>query len=277
MTSDESYKYEFDVPEENERLAGQHQAVKLGMGKLVLAPMDISREGLRILDAGTSDGYWLKEIGPSLLHRQTCELIGTDITGERFPEKPEGMKLFVQNSVGPFPDSWAQSFDLVHQRFTLSGIPNYKECVSALLGLVKPGGWIQLVEPEDISSEPNGPQVKRFANLVKIFAINSGSDLGFQNGGLESALREAGFNRVGTMVAPVSFGAECPEPNMREQTVKAYCHTASQFLNSYKRHNNDIDGMNPTGFDSYIPRLADELREKGGYAAVRVVWAQRPF
>ncbi|KAJ5158332.1 uncharacterized protein N7500_007983 [Penicillium coprophilum] len=273
MVSDEGYTYEFDVSSENERLAGQHQALKLGMGKLVLAPMDLSREGLKILDAG----YWLQELGPSLLHHPTCELIGTDITGERFPDKPEGMKLLVQNSVGPFPDSWAQTFDLVHQRFTLSGIPNYKDCVSALLSLVKPGGWIQLVEPEDMSSEPNGPQVKLFADLVKMFALNSGSDLGFQNGGLESALREAGFIRVGNMVAPVCFGAECPDPSLREQSMKAYCHTASQFMDSYKRHRKDDDGLTPAEIDSYVPRLADELRDRGGYAAVRVVWAQRPF
>lgn len=56
MGSDENFKYEFDVSGENERLARQHQAVKLGMGKLVLAPMDTSREGLKVLDAGTSDG-----------------------------------------------------------------------------------------------------------------------------------------------------------------------------------------------------------------------------
>lgn len=42
-------------------------------------------------------------------------------------------------------------------------------------------------------------------------------------------------------------------------------------------HHNGSDGINPTEGDSYVPRLADELRERGGYTAVRVVWAQRPF
>lgn len=52
------YEYVFDESVENQRLAAQHKALKLGMGKLVLAPLHISRNGLRILDAGTSDGRY---------------------------------------------------------------------------------------------------------------------------------------------------------------------------------------------------------------------------
>jgi tRNA1(Val) A37 N6-methylase TrmN6 len=56
MGSNEKYEYVFDETVENQRLAGQHQAFKLGMGKLVLAPLQVSQKNLRILDAGTSDG-----------------------------------------------------------------------------------------------------------------------------------------------------------------------------------------------------------------------------
>ncbi|KAL4903794.1 hypothetical protein BDW74DRAFT_179382 [Aspergillus multicolor] len=277
MVSDEGFVCEFDETVENKRLAGQHQIVKFGMGRLVLAPLDITRKGLRILDAATSDGYWLEEFASSLLHPETCDLIGTDITSNRFPKEPKGMRLVVQSSLGPFPESWTQSFDLVHQRFVLTGLPEGRRCVFALLSLVKPGGWVQLVEIEDNSGEPNGPQMTRLIAIQRMFALRMGSDLSFRNGGLESWLKEAGFIRVGTMLAPISLGAECPDPDLREQTVKAFCFTAIQFLQFHNRHNKESNTSDSTEVDDFIPLLADELRERGAYQRLRVVWAQRPL
>ncbi|KAL4887209.1 hypothetical protein BJY04DRAFT_212257 [Aspergillus karnatakaensis] len=276
MVSDEGFVYEFDETVENRRLAGQHAIVKLGMGRLVLAPMDITRKDLRILDAATSDGFWLEEFASSLLYPETCDLVGTDITENRFPEKAKGIRLVVQSSLGPFPDSWTQSFDLVHQRFLLPGLPEGKKCVFALLNLVKPGGWVQLVEVEDNSGEPNGPQMSRFIAIQQMFWRCMGSDLSFRNGGLELWLKEAGFIRVGTMIAPVSLGAECPDPSLREQTVKSFCFTAIQFLLFYNRHNEESE-TDSTQVEKFIPLLARELRERGAYHRLRVVWAQRPL
>lgn len=38
------------------RLGDQHAVLKSAMGTLVLAPVDFSKPGLRILDSGTADG-----------------------------------------------------------------------------------------------------------------------------------------------------------------------------------------------------------------------------
>ncbi|KAJ5149741.1 hypothetical protein N7448_001319 [Penicillium atrosanguineum] len=236
MPSNEKYEYVFDESVENRRLAGQHQAIKLGMGKLVLAPLQVFEKKLRILDAGTSDGYWLDDFRPSLAHPETCELLGTDITGERFPQHPPpGIKLVAQSSMGPWPEDWLQSFDLVHQRLTLFGLgTKSKECVLSLMDIVKPGGWIQLVETENSSHEPNGPMVKRLGGLIKELSIGMGSDLSFRGGAMESWIREEGFIRVGSMLAPIMLGANCPDPALREQTVEAYCFTATQLLMACK-------------------------------------------
>lgn len=42
--------------EEVARLAAQHEVFLDAMGKLVFAPVDLGRNGLRILDSGTADG-----------------------------------------------------------------------------------------------------------------------------------------------------------------------------------------------------------------------------
>jgi hypothetical protein len=56
MSSEEEYEYVFDSTVENQRLVGQHQAIKFAMGNLVLAPLQVSRKTLRVLDVGTSAG-----------------------------------------------------------------------------------------------------------------------------------------------------------------------------------------------------------------------------
>ncbi|KAJ5874570.1 uncharacterized protein N7529_003000 [Penicillium soppii] len=280
MGSNEKYEYVFDETVENQRLAGQHQAFKLGMGKLVLAPLQVSQKNLRILDAGTSDGYWLDDFRPSLTHPETCELVGIDITGERFPQNPPpGVKLVVQSSMGPWPESWLQSFDLVHQRLTLFGVgTKSKDCVLELMKIVKPGGWIQLVETEHSSHEPNGPQVKRLGALIGELSAGMGSDLSFRGGAMESWIREEGFIRVGTMLAPICLGAACPDPKLREQTVQAYCFTATQLLKACKvlGFPGGLKCMSEAESESFISELAEELREKGGYFPLRIVWGQRP-
>ncbi|KAL2842286.1 hypothetical protein BJX68DRAFT_270733 [Aspergillus pseudodeflectus] len=94
-------------------------------------------KNLRVLDIGSSDGYWLSEVLPALAHPETCALIGTDITPERFlATPPRWLILTVQNSLGPWPNPFLQSFDLVHQRLVLLGTgTQFRECVLALTSL----------------------------------------------------------------------------------------------------------------------------------------------
>ncbi|KAF4997656.1 hypothetical protein FGRMN_3688 [Fusarium graminum] len=276
----DDYEYVFpDVSVENERLAGQHQGIKLGMGRrLCMAPLDLTRPNLRIFDGGTSDGYWLDDLKKELSHPETCELFGGDVTGERFPDNPpEGVKLFVQSSTGPFPDDWIQSFDLVHQRLTLAGLGNQsRHCVDQLMSLVKPGGWVQLVELDDSSHEPNGPAVKTLGALVARLAEGMGADLKYRRGGMEQWVRDNGFIRVGSILAPVCMGAECPDPSMREQTTKAFSFTAEQLIKACKRFPGGLKVITDEEAGSLVERLENELRTRGGYFPVRVVWGKRP-
>ena len=44
--------------DELQRLTCQHEVIKAHVGKLILAPLDLSKPGLRILDSATADGMW---------------------------------------------------------------------------------------------------------------------------------------------------------------------------------------------------------------------------
>ena len=53
--------------DEIERLSEQHGVIEDAMGGLLLAPLDLSRAGMRILDSGTADGMSLKLLRPCVL------------------------------------------------------------------------------------------------------------------------------------------------------------------------------------------------------------------
>jgi gliotoxin biosynthesis N-methyltransferase len=50
-----NYLLDYDDTEKR-RLTEQHDLIKSYMGQLILAPIDVERPGLKILDSGTFDG-----------------------------------------------------------------------------------------------------------------------------------------------------------------------------------------------------------------------------
>jgi len=82
---------------------------------------------------------------------------------------PAGVILVPGDLSKGLPADWAQRFDLVHQRFMFPGFSSeiVKEFLARLMGCVKPGGWIQLVEP--IANENvSGPDPTAFIVLHKL-------------------------------------------------------------------------------------------------------------
>ncbi|OKL57734.1 hypothetical protein UA08_07234 [Talaromyces atroroseus] len=158
------------------RLRAQHNVSKAALGGLVLAPIDLKTPRLRILDCGTADGYWLYDLSKEVDSSST--LVGTDIAS--FPSNsfvmPDNMTLFIQSYKDSWPASWQSSFDIVHMRFCVAGLADPAEAemaVDRLINLVKPGGWIQLVDSTLLTGDivdddkPSAKLFKSMAHMLK--------------------------------------------------------------------------------------------------------------
>lgn len=154
---------------ETERLRRQHNLVKGSFGSLILCPVDLSWPNLRVLDSATADGYFLLDLRSQLAHPESAELIGTDIG--QYPDTigfPENIMLYKQNILEDWPEEWEGTFDFVHQRACMTNAPTYEEgikVVQRLIKLVKPGGWIQIVDgamPAQLIEESDTPSMKLF-------------------------------------------------------------------------------------------------------------------
>lgn len=148
--------------DEVRRLTEQHQITTHGLhGRLIQAPLDLSQPHLSILDSACANGLWLHEVSTQL--KPPYRLVGADLFS--FPDTALQDLNFIQHDFTvPWPSDLHGKFDLVHQRSALQGArsSSVEDAIGLLLSLLKPGGWVQLVEM-DLSLRPvDGPAIRNF-------------------------------------------------------------------------------------------------------------------
>lgn len=245
--------------EEAERMQNQHEWLKGGADGLILAPIDLNRSKLRVLDAATADGMKLvceffncdtnilQATGcrmPSLSSPVIQSLLALIMRKSTFPsvmyylrsgshslpQSPEGyppldssspLQIVKQDLIEEFPTTWKSSFDFVHQRFV---IPLFKTeevplVLRNLIGCMKPGGWIQLVEMDfqtpvskPIESCPAVQAVHKLTSTVVADPLASTK--------LAGRLTDEGLVNVGYKAIEMVAGSSHPNPALGERGQK---------------------------------------------------------
>ena len=165
-----------------------------------------------------SRGLWIRDLASSSVFAADTTFIGTDINPQFLPkEPPAGIKFAVQDINKPWPKGWHGSFDIVHQRLGLAGCGSHQqEAINSLAGLVKPGGWIQLVEGENVADDSDGPAMKELVQLLRDMYSNFGAELVFTHT-LSRWLTEAGFVDVKDKRVDCLMGASNKNPELAKK------------------------------------------------------------
>lgn len=229
-----THSYPLENSEESIRLQNQHAVIKDAMGSLVLAPVDLGATPLRILDSGTADGMsrsvlflihlislpymltasetgvWIRDLASSTAP-VSHEFYGTDINPAEFPsEAPANTIYQAQDITKPWPEDWKEKFDFVHQRVVLVGAgPHQKAAVKSLGSLVKPGGWIQLIEATNNLPDGSGPEMHAFVKLMNGIFVSMGASLEMTQD-LPRWLEQDGFVGIQTCMVDFKVGAQNP-------------------------------------------------------------------
>lgn len=222
----------------------------------------------------TQAGIWLRDV------RQAAGVgsntwVGTDIEDSYFPtENPTDTSYYHQSMTEAWPKSWHGTFDLVHSRMALPGVGHNPlgEAVKNLVGLVKPGGWIQLVEMEWQSWE-GGPVLGEFqAALKQLFGmITNGQGVDMRER-LATQLEEAGLVEVQYKIVKVPVGAKAKD-EVRELSLQSMFATASFATATLQKVAPD---MVDEKLKTMPNRLREELQGAGGGYNVFALWAQKP-
>jgi hypothetical protein len=203
--------------------------------------------------------------------------IGTDIEDAYFPKHPPAdMSYFRQSMTEDWPKEWNGTFDFVHTRLAIPncGTTPLPEAVKRLINLVKPGGWIQLIEMEWADWDL-GPEGRVFHTAVRdlISMASNGQGLDLRELFIQ-LFKDAGLQNVGVDFFSTPFGARASE-RIRETSEKALMATVSSVSEQTKL-------MPPISIpreklDAMPAKILEEAKEIGFEYRFFVVWAQRPI
>ncbi|KUJ19283.1 S-adenosyl-L-methionine-dependent methyltransferase [Mollisia scopiformis] len=261
---------------EIERLTAQHKIMKSCYEKLILAPIDLSKPGLRILDSGCADGLWLREVQPLIASPHS--LIGTDFNPNLFPSDPPGQIMHqAQDITKPWPADWANSFDFVHQRLVLGGCGPFgpEKAVKHMIELVKPGGWIQLDEM-DLAGEQQLPGMGgELGRIIRAVFEASGGQWDFATK-MKQWMIEAGLENVEEKTIHVAFGKSNPDPEIAKLGIWSLT-TSTKALCFAGKTEMGIKGFTEAELDSMGERCEKELIETGVDSPMLSVWGRKPL
>ncbi|KAI0003965.1 methyltransferase SirN-like protein [Xylariaceae sp. FL0662B] len=159
----------------------------------ILAPIDLTKPGLRILDSGTADSLFLRSIQPLLTEPYT--LLGYDVMQGFFPPTASPHMTFAIHDIAePWPAELQGTCDLI---------------VRYLCQLVKPGGWIQLVEM-DVTGTVHGPAMRDAWAVTGAFLTGAGAGTDYAKN-MAGWLKEEGFENVQDEHIDLDVGALCKD------------------------------------------------------------------
>ncbi|KAH8731285.1 methyltransferase SirN-like protein [Phaeosphaeriaceae sp. PMI808] len=256
---------------ELQRLQGLHAALMDSMDQnLICAPIDFKESGKRILDSGTADGIWLRDTRRTVLNGEQHEYFSSDIEVELFPENPDGITYFGHSFKDPWPVEYRGSMDLVHVRGSLAASsPSPIQVVKNLVSLVKPGGWVQLMEMNAFSGPENGPAMNDFAHMAQDVwtAIKVGD---FANN-LKNLLEEAGLKNVQERRYLVNIG-KTAKPDLQGQSTLGVSGPVAPIASVAKSVQTSFTEEELTSLPA---RVKTELENRGAVIEEIVAWGQR--
>lgn len=189
--------------QETHRLDFQHYLLRQVFKGLTMAPIDQSPAS--ILDVGCGTGRWPQEM--AMLYPAT-QVIGLDLDQSLQQALPGiGPNYhFIQGNILnglPFPD---KSFDYVHQRLLVAGLParQWPSAISELVRVTRVNGWVELVEAGNAFIQA-GPLTQQFLSWWIALSRTRGIDATIIEQ-LGLLLRRAGLIRVTTQTFDLPVG-----------------------------------------------------------------------
>ncbi|KAI4696979.1 uncharacterized protein J4E84_000103 [Alternaria hordeiaustralica] len=136
----------FDDREES-RLTAQHEIVSRIFGDGLFSPRIPVGEPEAILECGYGGGDWAVQCADEF---EDCEM-----------DRPENLDLVAHNLNDPLRDPEifkANHYDLIHSRFVFPGIKSgrWNGYIRDMRLLLRPGGWVQIMEYLPIIQSHNG-------------------------------------------------------------------------------------------------------------------------
>jgi hypothetical protein len=202
--------------------------------------------------------------------------VGTDIEDSYFPaDPPADTSYHHQSMTEQWPKDWEGTFDFVHSRMALPGVGTnpLQDAVKNLIALVKPGGWIQLVEM-DWEGWNIGPEGQTFRSAIKdLFSIVSGGQGVDLREKLTPIFEEAGLQNIDYRILTTPFAARASD-KIRATSEASLFATAMGVSMTTKML--PPISVSREQLDAMPQKLIDEAKKEGWEFKTFALWAQKP-
>ncbi|KAG0363379.1 S-adenosyl-L-methionine-dependent methyltransferase [Gamsiella multidivaricata] len=249
---------------ESDRLDAQHYIVRFIFKGNYNVELD-REKNIKILDVATGTGVWALEMAHEF---PNADVYGVDISAI-FPTeiKPKNCHFQLCNILEglPFPDN---HFDFIYQRLLVYALsPAQRKQVNAeLLRVLKPEGYLQLVESDGIVYNP-GPETEKINQLSLETSLRHGVDpREVQH--MKSGLKQAGYTSVNSfnIALPVgNWGGKAGE--LSQQNMHGL---ATIWLKG------EIGKMDQESCDRVLKLADEEIEKMQSYYKVWLVVGQKP-
>ena len=210
------------------------------------------------------------DIGPALFPSRTGENKNLDLQ-ELDVRVPAPARL-----------EWTNSFDLVHQRLLIWALrgPDWQRVLRNHYEILKPNGWIQLVEGRWVDREHSfdtqkSPALAKMTKLQKWTTAAFGMDI-YVAYELEGLLRRAGFVNISTRTFELGYGAKAKDLGWRSKSTDMWIDTFRAF--AHKMPEEGISGVaqNMEAYQTFLDDLRIEVQEQGYAPVLEYVVGQKP-
>jgi hypothetical protein len=188
---------------------------------------------------------------------------------------PPNLTLQVQDIFNPWEASYLGSIDYVHQRLGLAapGPASLESRVAKLVELVKPGGWIELVEADLRPHSSLGTEAALFNKVLGTF-LDVGGIGALYASKLAEILEKEGLVNVQVKEFLVPYGATNKDKEMAELGVSVMVQGAKALSEGLKMMGM-TSGLEDDELENWPQRLYSEVRERGTYFRMLGVWGQK--
>ncbi|KAG2229790.1 S-adenosyl-L-methionine-dependent methyltransferase [Thamnidium elegans] len=253
------------------RLEKQHRVFKYIFQKNFWAPVRTQlEEGITVLDSGCGPGSWTLDMAKDF---PNSKFHGVDISNF-FPDetKPNNCEFIIGNLTEtlPFEDN---TFDYVHQRLLILGLTNsgWEKCLSELLRVLKPGGYIEILEPNVKNLHNGGPLLEQVH--IALAEMMESRDIPITIATeLKNRVTETGFvNAVETLdFLPLNHGGRGGELIWGD-----YYHVYMNIRPMMTKSNPEWDNLE--AYETFLGNCASEANTKETSLGWHIICAQKPF
>ncbi|KAF4964762.1 hypothetical protein FSARC_7361 [Fusarium sarcochroum] len=262
-----------DTSQEVKRLQQQHAWFQRCLdNKIVFAPIQMDKEGLKVLDVGCADGILLRDLQKQV--SPSAQLKGVDVTKSFLPPSKDNITYEVYDLCETPSKELTEAFDLTHVRFVLPGAAKvgYQKAVDNLVATVAPGGWLQVQEMEfNLNhSDVAGPASKDvFSVFTGMFDAIGMGDLVHK---LPQAFEAAGLKNVTVKLVNLPMGKLLGNDEDAKLSWKPFTITIPSFIQGAKAANANLP---ESTYENLAERFENEAKEQGAVFHSFIITGQK--